>query len=65
MKLKTNSSAKKRIRFTGTGKVRVRKSAVKHLLAQKSKRQKKLHRGGKPTTLANAKNMNILIPYGK
>lgn len=64
MKLKSNSSAKKRVKFTGSGKVRLQKSAKKHLLAQKSKRQKKLHQYGKPTTLKNEKNIRKLLPYG-
>lgn len=65
MKLKNNSSAKKRVKFTASGKVKLQKSAKKHLLAQKSKRQKKLYPNGKLTTIANSKNMHILIPYGK
>jgi len=50
--------------MTGTGKVLLQKSAKKHLLAQKSKRQKKLFKGGKPTTLTNSKNIKKVLPYG-
>lgn len=64
MKLKTRKSAKKRIKITGKGKIRFQKSAKKHLLLKKSKRQKKLHKGGKATTLTNEKNMHKLLPYG-
>jgi large subunit ribosomal protein L35 len=40
-KMKTNSSAKKRFHFTGTGKIK-RKSAFKnHILTKKSKKRKR------------------------
>jgi large subunit ribosomal protein L35 len=64
MKLKSHSATKKRVKFTGSGKIRVRKSATQHRLAQKSKRQKKLYRGGKPTSTANDNNIRKLLPYG-
>lgn len=41
-KSKTNSSAKKRIRRTGSGAFAHEKAAHNHLLQQKSKRQKRL-----------------------
>jgi large subunit ribosomal protein L35 len=63
MKLKSRSSTKKRVKVTGTGKIRLRKSAKQHLLAQKSKRQKKLFRGGKPTIPANDRNIRLQLPY--
>lgn len=47
MKIKTRTSFKKRIRFTGTGKIKVMRAARKHLLQQKSKRQKLLGKKGK------------------
>ena len=63
MKLKSHSATKKRVKFTGSGKIRLQKSAKKHLLAQKSKRQKKLFKGGKPTTTGNEKSLRRLLPY--
>jgi large subunit ribosomal protein L35 len=63
MKLKSRSSVKKRVKVTGTGKIRFQKSARKHLLAQKSKRQKKLFKGGKPTIVGNEKNIRRELPY--
>jgi large subunit ribosomal protein L35 len=63
MKLKSRSSVKKRVKVTGTGKIRFQKSSRKHLLAQKSKRQKKLFRGGKPTIPGNEKNIRMELPY--
>jgi len=41
-KRKTSSAAKKRIKTTGTGKMGTNKVARRHLLLQKSKRQKAL-----------------------
>ncbi len=64
MKLKSHSATKKRVKFTGTGKIRLQKSAKKHLLSQKSKRQKNLNKGGQATTLANDYNIRKLLPYG-
>jgi large subunit ribosomal protein L35 len=63
MKLKTRSAVKKRVKVTGTGKIRFRKSATQHRLAQKSKRQKKLFRGGKPTSMGNEKNVRMQLPH--
>lgn len=39
-KLKTNKAASKRYSFTGTGKVKRTKANRRHLLANKTKRQK-------------------------
>lgn len=64
MKLKSHSATKKRVKFTGRGKIRLQKSAKQHRLAQKSKRQKKLHRGGKATIPGNDANIRRLLPYG-
>ncbi|HEC21200.1 MAG TPA: 50S ribosomal protein L35 [Candidatus Peregrinibacteria bacterium] len=51
MKAKNRSSVKKRVRFTGTGKIKIQKSCRNHLLMQKSKRQKNL--GKHPTDLSS------------
>ena len=64
-KLKTNKSAKKRYSLTATGKVKRTKSNRRHLLANKTKRQKK---SGK---IQNAyadktvvEGIKKLMPYG-
>ena len=41
MKKKSNSGLKKRVKVTATGKLIFNKSAKKHLLTNKSKRQKR------------------------
>ena len=40
-KVKTNSSAKKRFKVTGTGKITHQKSFRRHILTKKSKRRKR------------------------
>ena len=40
-KVKTNSGAKKRFRFTGTGKIKRRLAYHSHILTKKTKKQKR------------------------
>jgi len=40
-KLKTNASAKKRFRFTGTGKIKRHHAYHSHILTKKTKKQKR------------------------
>lgn len=40
-KMKTNSSAKKRFRLTGTGKIKRKHAFKSHILTKKSKKRKK------------------------
>ncbi len=40
-KVKTNSAAKKRFRFTGTGKIKKRHAYHSHILTKKTKKQKR------------------------
>ncbi len=46
MKQKVHSGAKKRFKLTGTGKVKSGKAAHRHLMVNKSKRQKRSFRKG-------------------
>lgn len=62
MKKKSISGLKKRIKLTGTGKVMFRKSAKKHLLANKSKRQKRLNKSGKLASASDTKWIKKLLP---
>lgn len=62
-KLKSHSGTKKRVKVTGKGKIRLQKSSKNHLLINKSKRQKNLHEGGKPTSAGNEANIKKLLPY--
>ena len=40
-KVKTNSGAKKRVTFTGTGKIKRRHAFHSHILTKKTKKQKR------------------------
>ena len=63
MKLKTHSASKKRFKVSGRGKIRGEKSGRKHLLINKSKRQKKLNPGGAPLFAGDVANIKKLLPY--
>ena len=54
-KVKTNSGAKKRFRFTGTGKIKRHHAYHSHILTKKTKKQKRnlVH-----TTIVDVDNMN-------
>lgn len=65
MKAKTHSATKKRVKFTGTGKIRLQKSCKQHLLINKSRRQKNALEGGKETSPGNEAVIKRLLPYGK
>lgn len=62
-KQKTRKSAAKRVKVTGSGKIRLQKSAKNHLLINKSKRQKKLNPGGQATNKGNEKNIKLMLPH--
>ena len=64
-KLKTNKAAKKRYSYTGTGKVKRTKSNRRHLLANKTKRQK--HSGKIQNAYADITceaGIKKMLPYG-
>ena len=65
MKLKSNSSAKKRFKRTagGKGKLVQRKSAKNHLLSHKSKRAKKLVDKAMDTSKTNLRRVEKTLPY--
>jgi len=62
VKQKTNSSAKKRFRKTGSGKVVHEKSCKNHLLKNKSKRQKKLGVRGVNLSATNKGRVKGMLP---
>ena len=64
-KLKTNKAAKKRYSLTATGKVKRKKSNRRHLLANKTSRQKKsgkIQNAYADKTCENT--IKKLMPYG-
>jgi large subunit ribosomal protein L35 len=61
-KLKSHSGAKKRIRKTGSGRLKFNRNSRNHLLSQKSKRQKRLNRT-KMMHETNEHALRHLLPY--
>lgn len=60
-KMKTKSSAKKRFKLTGTGKVRANFSFKRHCLSAKTAKMKRQHRG--TYVVAEVDQPNILRFY--
>lgn len=58
-KMKTNSSAKKRFKLTGSGKIKRRKAGLRHILTKKEKVQKK--RLSKPALVSKADTKNVKL----
>ena len=64
-KLKTNQAASKRYGLTATGKVKRTKAHRRHLLANKTKRQKlSARRPGAYADKTCEKTIKKLLPYG-
>ncbi|MFO0356366.1 MAG: 50S ribosomal protein L35 [Sphingobacteriaceae bacterium] len=64
-KMKTNSSAKKRFAFTGTGKIKRKKAYKRHILTKKEKDRK---RGLGKVALVSKEdlgNVKMLLAIGK
>jgi large subunit ribosomal protein L35 len=63
-KLKTKSSAKKRFKFTATGKVKRKKSKLRHILTKKSPGQKRNLRQGGLVAAVDMPSLRRMMPYG-
>jgi large subunit ribosomal protein L35 len=64
MKKKSHSGAKKRVKFNKNGKMFFKKAGRKHLLINKSKRQKKLNqKTGMPVPAQFVKSIRKMLPY--
>lgn len=61
-KLKTKSSAKKRFRRTGTGKIRANKAFKRHNLRKRSQKMKRNARGGMILAPADARMVASYLP---
>ena len=61
-KIRTNSSAKKRFKKTGSGKFKMDKASHNHHLLQKSKKQKRLYKKG-VTVKTQTNTLKRLMPY--
>ena len=60
-KLKTNSGAKKRFSFTGTGKIKGRHAYHSHILTKKTKKQKRNLVGSTLVDRTNLKQVKDLL----
>ena len=64
-KLKTKSSAKKRFRLSGTGKVKVGNAYKRHMLRRRSQKMKRKARSTMILTDQDAKLVLSYMPYAK
>jgi large subunit ribosomal protein L35 len=64
VKLKTNKSASKRLKQTGTGKIMRRKGWKRHLLTGKNAGRKRNLSGAFEVEKDNVANIKRMIPYG-
>ena len=60
-KVKTNSAAKKRFSFTGTGKIKPRHAFHSHILTKKTKKQKRNLLGFEIVDSSNTKQVRDLL----
>lgn len=60
-KMKTNSGAKKRLKLTGTGRLRRKKAFASHILTKKSQKRKRNLRAGTLVDTADEPRMKKLL----
>ncbi len=60
-KVKTNSGAKKRFSFTGTGKIKRKHAYKSHILTKKTKKRKKNLRKFSIVDRANLNSVRLLL----
>ena len=63
-KMKTNKSAAKRFKVSGTGRVRRPKAGGNHLLQEKSRKRLRRLRKNDMVTKTLERHIKRLIPYG-
>ncbi len=64
-KMKTNSSAKKRFRVTGTGKVKRAKAFKNHILTKKATKRKRALGNDAIVNDADMSNVKFMLRLGK
>ena len=62
-KIKTNRSAAKRFKITGTGKLKRNKAYKSHILTKKTQKRKRNLRKATVLDQSNVKNMKKILPY--
>ncbi|MDG1261274.1 MAG: 50S ribosomal protein L35 [Flavobacteriales bacterium] len=60
-KMKTKSSAKKRFKFTGSGKIKRKHAFKSHILTKKSKKRKRNLTGATVVDKADVKNIKVQL----
>lgn len=65
MTLKTRSWVKKRVKITGTGKMKLAKACKRHLLSNKSKKAKGRNKYGAIVSNTEVKKIKQQLPFGK
>jgi len=63
-KMKTHRGAAKRLKKTGTGKVKRNKANKSHILTKKTTKRKRHLRKSVLVSKADAKRIKRLLPYG-
>lgn len=63
-KMKTKSSAKKRFKITGTGKVRATQAGKQHGMIKRSNKQIRNQRGTTIMSDPDARIIKKMLPYG-
>jgi large subunit ribosomal protein L35 len=61
--LKTRSAVKKRVKITGTGKIKLNKAGKRHLLSNKSKKSKGRNKYGLVVSWSEVKKIKEQLPY--
>lgn len=64
-KMKTHTSAAKRFRVTGSGRVVRRHAGLGHLLRKKSAKRKRRLKNTAPVSPADQGRIDVLLPYHK
>ncbi|OGW29227.1 MAG: 50S ribosomal protein L35 [Nitrospinae bacterium RIFCSPLOWO2_12_FULL_47_7] len=62
-KMKTNKSAAKRFRKTGTGKIKRSRAYTSHILTSKSKKRKRNLRKSDLASPGDARRLKVMLPY--
>jgi large subunit ribosomal protein L35 len=63
-KIKTNRSAAKRFKKTGTGKFKYSKSHASHILTKKTRKRKRSLRKSEVIDKTNMREVRMLLPNG-
>lgn len=63
-KMKTKRGAAKRFSFTKRGKVKMKRSKLRHILTSKTRKQKRRLRSGRLASPADMARIRQLMPYG-